>query len=283
MVLTRLQRVVAAAALAAVTFAGAAHAEELSKRQRNEAMHFAANNSLFVLYHEVAHLLIDQMGLPVLGKEEDAADNMATWTLLNKASPAADTALQDAAYGWVLSGIAYNSGGDESDFYAAHSLDRQRAYQIVCLMVGNNTDKFRKTADEYRMDGDRQESCQDDYRSLNRSLKGLFDSHVAKTDAPTKVTVTYHDATGDLQKAAAAFRASGVFDEVADELRRNYHLRRPIAFNAERCGEANAYYDPDTREVIYCYELMQDFIDLYSEDGVNAPEHPGQRHGAPNR
>lgn len=36
-------------------------------------------------------------------------------------------------------------------------------------------------------------------------------------------------------------------------------------FNAQRCGEANAFYDPETVEVIFCYELMQDYMDLYAD------------------
>jgi hypothetical protein len=70
--------------------AGGASAQDMSgfsKQQRSDIIRFAANNSLFVLYHEMAHLLVDQLRLPVLGKEEDAADNMATWTLLNKRMP----------------------------------------------------------------------------------------------------------------------------------------------------------------------------------------------------
>ncbi|WDR03577.1 DUF4344 domain-containing metallopeptidase [Devosia algicola] len=116
------------------------------------ALRFAANNSLFVLYHEVAHLLFDQLNVPILGREEDAADNLATWTMLNQHNGKSDQALDDAAYGWILTGLAYNSGAAESDFYAAHSLDRQRAYQIVCLMVGNNEKRFHKIADGYGMD-----------------------------------------------------------------------------------------------------------------------------------
>ncbi len=42
--------------------------------------------------------------------------------------------------------------------------------------------------------------------------------------------------------------------------------RRHCSSNAKRCGEANAFYDPNNDEVIFCYELMQDFIDLYSAD-----------------
>jgi hypothetical protein len=52
---------------------------------------------------------------------------------------------------------------------------------------------------------------------------------------------------------------------VADELRRNYRLRETVRFNAKRCGEANAFYDPDTIEIIFCYELMADYMELYED------------------
>lgn len=247
----------------------AVQARDLTKAQRAEIRRFANNNSLFVLYHEVAHLLFDQLQLPILGKEEDAADNMATWILLNKRNADADKALADAAQGWILSGIAYDSGGEESDYAASHSLDKQRAYQIVCLMVGSDDTAFRPIANEYRMDSERQETCYYDYETVDRSLQGLLGGRGNKTGQGTDVTVTYHDAGGRLKAAADAFKSSGVFDQVADELRQNYSLREPVLFNAKRCGEANAFYDPDTVEVIFCYELMQDYMDLYEE---NMPE-----------
>src|SRR5688500_8264287 len=43
---------------------------------------FTVGNMLFVLLHEAAHGLISDLGLPVLGREEDAADQFATVTML---------------------------------------------------------------------------------------------------------------------------------------------------------------------------------------------------------
>lgn len=253
-------------ALLVMTLAvGGVEAKDPNKKRNAEALRFAANNSLFVLYHEVAHLLVDQLQLPVLGKEEDAADNVATWMLLNKGTPEANQALADAANGWVLSGIAYNSEPDDSDYYAAHSLDRQRAFQIVCLMVGSDDRAFKPIANEYALDRDRQDSCHWDYALVDRSLKGLIGPRAAKSNQHgVEVEVTYHDVSGRLKSAADAFRASGVFDQVAEDLRSKFSLKTPVAFNAKRCGEANAFYDPDTVEVIFCYELMQDYLDLHA-------------------
>lgn len=260
------RKLVFAFMLGALTLSGGVQALEFSKQQRADIRRFAANNSLFVLYHEMGHLLFDQLDLPVLGREEDAADNVATWTLLNKADDEAFTTLSDAARGWILSGIAYDSGGVESDYAAAHSLDKQRAYQIVCLMIGRDQNAYQLLAAQYDIDHDRQKSCEADYRTIDRSLQGLLDdSRASKKSPATEVTVTYHDAGGNLKAAADAFRSSGVFDEVAEEVRSRFSLRKTVRFNARRCGEANAFYDPETIEVIFCYELMQDYMDIYSE------------------
>ena len=252
--------------LALVCSVMAVQAQDMSKKHDAAMRRFAANNSLFVLYHEVGHLLFDELQLPVLGREEDAADNVATWTLLNKQSKEADRALEDAAQGWLWSGVAYDSGGDESDYAANHSLDKQRAYQIVCLMVGKDDRAFKPIANKYSIDRDRQDSCQWDYDTVDRSLKGLLGDRSKPGHGNTEVTVTYHNASGSLARAADAFRSSGIFDQVADELRANYSLDVPVTFNARRCGDANAFYDPDTVEIIFCYELMQDYMDLYADN-----------------
>jgi len=259
-------RLVLAFGIVFMALVGGAAAQELNKQQRSAVNKFAANNSLFVLYHEVAHLLVHQLNLPVLGKEEDAADNMATWTLLNKNSKEADQALADAAYGWILSGLTYGTNLDDSDYYAAHSLDRQRAFQIVCLMVGSDDTSFKPIANQYEIDGDRQDSCYWDYDLVNRSFRGLLGARSNKSGNGTDVTVTYHTVTGTLKRAADAFKASGIFDQVANELRDNYNIPETVTFSAKRCGEANAFYDPETVEVIFCYEMMADFMDMYIKD-----------------
>lgn len=249
-------------ALLAPAFAD--HTLPTSKKERAELVRFAANNALFVLYHEVGHLLVDKLNLPVLGREEDAADNLATWVLLKRQTAAADQALIDAAQGWLLSGIAYSSEPDDEDYSAAHSLDRQRAFQIVCLMVGSNDQAFRAVADEYAIGRWRQESCGNDYRLVDRSLTGLVGTRATKTGRSSVVDVSYESPRGPYRFAAEAFKASGVIEEVADEVRSKYRIRGKVQFTAEYCGEANAFYDPDEVEITFCYELMQDFMDLYA-------------------
>ena len=54
----------------------------LSEQQRIDRVEFVAGNTLFVLLHEMGHVLIAEMKLPVLGREEDAADTFAALAML---------------------------------------------------------------------------------------------------------------------------------------------------------------------------------------------------------
>lgn len=252
-----------------------AAAQTLSERQQRQAESFAVNNTRFILYHEMAHLLFDQLGLPVLGREEDAADNVATYLLLSKQTRTSDKVLSDAARGWQLYGKLYGGDLGLEDFYDEHSLDSQRAFQIVCLMVGSDYDAFHKIADEYGMDKERQESCARDYRLARRSLDSLLETHRHKAGGKgTEVTITYHAASNELGKARDVFRNSGVFEDVADELRGSFALRNKVSFRAKRCGEVNAFYDPDTVEIIFCYEMMDDLLAMISNEMPDEPTGP---------
>jgi hypothetical protein len=54
----------------------------LSEQQRIDRVEFVVGNTLFVLLHEMGHVLIADMKLPVLGREEDAADTFAALAML---------------------------------------------------------------------------------------------------------------------------------------------------------------------------------------------------------
>jgi len=251
-------------ALAALS-AGPALADPLagmSKAQRAETLRFAVNNSLFTLYHEVGHLLIDKLKLPLLGREEDAADNIATWILLQKGTPEANQALEDAAKGWKMSGELYGDRYDDDDFAAGYTPDRHRSMQIVCLMVGADGSAFRPVANSFSMQAERQRSCHFDYEVVDRSISALLDGQ----GPGTKVVVDYQASGGRLRQAERVLRQSGIFDAVADEVRRGYRMEGRVKFTAQRCGEPNAFYDTETTEVIFCYELVQDFLDMYAAE-----------------
>ncbi len=165
--------------------------KKVSEQKRQQMSEFVIGNMLFTLLHESAHGLVNQMELPVLGREEDAADAFATVTILKVGTAVSHGVLVEAAKAWFLTTKRARAQGEKEDFYDAHGLDEQRAYQIVCLMVGSDKKQFKDLADQTNLPEDRQDSC----------------------------------------------------------------------------GEINAQWQPPNRKVVLCYELAQDFAQLYRDYG----------------
>lgn len=236
-------------------------AEILANRELDKTVRYVINNTLYTIYHEVGHLLVDKHQWPVLGREEDVADNFATYILLTQRRRTFHEALKDAALGWKLEAEAYGNSRDLSYYYDEHSLDLQRAYQIVCMMVGEDRNMFYSTAQEWGIDRLRQARCRGDYEQISRSLEQLLAPQRNK-NSRAQVTVTYDPAGEELSLAYKTLRDSRLLESVAADLRRNYGLTTHIQITAAVCEQPNAFYDSSTSEIIICYELLDDYFTL---------------------
>jgi hypothetical protein len=72
---------------------------DLTHQQRVELVEFVTGNMLFALLHEMGHAHIQEMGLPVIGREEDGADSYAITALLKVGSKISKNVLVAATYG----------------------------------------------------------------------------------------------------------------------------------------------------------------------------------------
>lgn len=241
-------------------------AQEPSEDDRALAMEFAMHDAIFTLYHEAGHLLVGELGLPVLGKEEDAADALAVIMILKYTDDEIErfNTLIDTADGWYFN--AENTTGegiDDLSYYDDHSLDIQRAYAMVCMMVGADPAEFGETADVYEMDQDRQDACAGVYQQAESSWLTVLDPHFATTPG-AEIPITYDDA-GDYAVIEENLKDWQVLENLAELLRTTFALPGPVSLRATQCGEANAYYSPGDHEIIYCYELAASMYNLYLE------------------
>src|SRR5262249_57163013 len=147
-----------------------------SRQNPRDKADFVIGNMLFVGFHEMGHALADQFHLPTLGRAEDAADSFATIALLDAGSEFSVNVLVQAARGLFLSDRRDRKHGEELDFSDAHSLDRQRAYQIICLMVGSDQEQFKELADWVRIPQDRRRGCAADYQDAKYAWHSLLQS-----------------------------------------------------------------------------------------------------------
>ncbi len=83
--------------------AGRQRLKGISPSQREKHAEFVVDNLLFMLGHEAGHAVIREMGVPVVGREEDAADSFSTLMALTCDEDFGDRVLANAALGWFLS------------------------------------------------------------------------------------------------------------------------------------------------------------------------------------
>jgi hypothetical protein len=249
--------------------------KDLSPQQRKDLVEFVTGNMLFALLHEMGHAHIQEMGLPVLGREEDAADAYAIVALLKVGSGASHNVLTQAAKGWFLSDARNRKEGIALAFFDEHGLDRQRAYQIICLMVGSDPDQFSDLADQVKMPEDRQGSCQGDYSNATWSWEMVLKPHLRDPAQPKqKIGVTYGPA-GEYAVIAQALKTIGMMEMLANYAAQRFVWRRPIGFDVKSCGQPDLHWDLSTQKILVCYEMAQDFAQLYRGYGLTyalAPE-----------
>jgi len=191
---TLLACALAALALPLSSASSPAAGTKLTDDQLAEVMDFTMHDATFTLFHESGHLLIHELDLPVLGKEEDAADIAGVLEMFRSITDKdeAYNALNDVADYWTYSSNAMT----DEDFsynvntYDDHSLDVQRANNMVCLMVGKDQDEFADTAQAFEFDDDMIGQCLTDYEQADHSWTKVLASYVAKAPGP-EIKVTY--------------------------------------------------------------------------------------------
>ena len=203
--------------------------KQYSPKQMQAVAEFVVGNMLFVLSHEVGHAAITQMGLPVLGRMEDAADTFAALRLIRIGSDFSHRVLTQAAEGWFMADRRDRNTGDRVAFYDEHQLNQQRAYQIVCLMVGSDAEKFKDLATETKLPEERQESCLGDFSNAAYSWDLLLKPHLRAPDQPkTKIDVVYGPAEGRNAHAKQVLSSVRLLEIVAGHLADQYAWPAPF-------------------------------------------------------
>ncbi len=149
----------------------------------------------FVLLHECGHALFALLEVPILGREEDAADHVAAYVLLRAGKGVARRALSGAA--WMYKHDASARTLDESDYSDVHGLDAQRLYNVLCMAYGGDPGSYAGMVEKGYLPKDRAEGCHDEYEQVMFAVKRLIaknvdvkaakrtrEIHKAKWDAP---------------------------------------------------------------------------------------------------
>ena len=118
-----------------------------------------------LLLHETGHALIDLLKVPVFGREEDAADQIAEFVALQFDKTLAETVTEGAAWYWLTDArtILY------LDEYAdVHSTSMERFLTHLCLGYGADPSSFEDLAGKFLKD--RAPHCAGEYRQVEKAF-----------------------------------------------------------------------------------------------------------------
>ncbi len=219
-----------------------------------EEADFIANEVIATFYHELGHGLIDVLKIPVLGKEEDAADTLSV-ILMNDIwdEEAASAILTSDATSYALRAADPNAAPDESSYADVHSLDIQRYYAVVCQFYGANPDARKQLALDLELPPEKLDSCPGEYESA----RAAWDTVLQGTDSgPDKKGLVMANGQAGVPLA----------DLLADEvtgLNAHFGLPEEISVIVADCGEANAFYNPGDKTITLCNEYAEDLQKLW--------------------
>ena len=128
--------------------------------------------------HEVAHAVFDILNVPVWGREDDAADRVAAFIVLQFGREV----------GWrTITGVAWflkqAQDGERVDYSDIRSATAQRFYNILCVAYGSDTKTFgflspQASGATVYLPGKRAENCEGEYAQLQFSFAKTILPHV---------------------------------------------------------------------------------------------------------
>ena len=135
--------------------------------------------TLEVFLHEVGHAVFDYLSVPIFGHEEDAADQFATYILLQFGKSEARRLLAGVAYTEKVE--ASKPSTKKNPFADEHSLPAQRLYNFLCLAYGADAKLFADVVEKGYLPQERAEICADEYKQVSRAMTKLVQPYIDQT------------------------------------------------------------------------------------------------------
>jgi hypothetical protein len=142
---------------------------------------------LFAVAHEFGHAVFDIYNLPVLGRQEDAADQFATHFLLHFGGTLSQRLIWGAAY-------SYNDYMKHAkdkpkvtlpviEFASDHGAPEQRFYNLVCIAYGFDPKIFATVVEKGYLPDRRAKVCEFEYSNLSYAITKLVGPHLDQDKA----------------------------------------------------------------------------------------------------
>jgi hypothetical protein len=136
----------------------------------------------FALAHEFGHAVFDIFDIPVFGREEDAADQFATYVMLQFGDDRAHRLITGAAFSYrefvKNAKQKPNVNVPLLTFSSDHGSPEQRFYNLLCLAYGYDAKIFADVVTNEYLPKTRAKNCRYEYVVLRYAFRQLIVPHL---------------------------------------------------------------------------------------------------------
>ena len=226
---------------------------------------FVLGNTVFILYHGWLRTYRPARLACPGGREEDAADNLASIMMIPEQADRHDGRVDHSRCRWMVSSATFGSRKPVTrnpTWWGEHALDMQRFYSVVCLMYGSDPSRLHRPCRQ------RQPAIgptHDLPERLRPSPRGMDPPAVSPYE-PGRVACRTRQQDLALNSSApdpvygyvaSLLHESGLINAIARDIGTSFKLPGDLTIRFRNCGAdtANAFYDKAGPAVTMCYEL----------------------------
>ena len=131
-----------------------------------------------VALHEFAHAMFEMLKLPVFGREEDAADQLAAYILLQFGETEARRLIGGTAYAYHMDQEKIDPCRSIEDYADEHGTPAQRFFNVLCIAYGADTKLFGEIVSKGYLPKSRAEFCEEEYEQVQDAVDLLIIPHI---------------------------------------------------------------------------------------------------------
>ena len=233
---------------------------------------FVIGNLQFILMHELAHLIVGEKAVPILGPEESAADYIAATFLIR--GDGQDDALkarlrkhvESAANAFAILWEHEQNVGTQVPYWGGHAVGIQRYYRLLCLLAGSRSNAADVSPGLPELPDDRAADCDVEYQKADQSVQWLLDNYGRRPGDPAgeDVQIVYEDTRTQMQeRLMEQVRDRRLVELTVEALTSRFVLDRSLHIVLRVCYRPAAIWNPEEGELTLCYDLLDAFRQIY--------------------
>ncbi len=132
---------------------------------------------LDTVLHEFAHALFDYIDPPILGREEDAADQVSAYIYLQLGKTEARRLIMGTVYTYMLE-VKDTDPPSMEEYADEHSTSEQRAFNLLCIAYGADPELFEDVVKMGGLPDERIAICEEEYEHIAFAYQTLIGPHI---------------------------------------------------------------------------------------------------------